>query len=64
VCDVEEWIVFAEFHITGRLQLDVFGLQKMKYTLSHTGNVNQVPMYFKMLSNLKCQWYRVNISGD
>jgi hypothetical protein len=70
--DVEEWAVFIELDITRRLQeacyvtlqFHVFGLQKMNYILSHTGNVNQMPAIFDMLSNLNCQWHHRKICDD
>jgi len=61
VYDVEELAVFIDLHFTGRLQ---DGLQKMDYILSHTGNVNQMPAYFDMLSNLNCQWHHGKICDD
>jgi len=36
----------------------------MNYILSHTGNVNQMPAYFDMLSNLNCQWHHGKICDD
>ena len=46
------------------VQLHVCRIQKMNYILSHKGNVNQIPAYFDMLSNLNCQWHRGKICDD